>query len=149
MFLWISDGGISPFFKSLQFPWSSPTTSTQGKKRRKMGDFKPQHLIGCCCCLHICLGRWSIQVLCCPLFRRLSLMGEKKRPSDVWFSVDRLVFPASPGGDGPWQVHTLGYKFTKERSTPSFFWYDHRWGNRSEWKWILCRALMLIIQVRN
>lgn len=52
-----------------------------------------------------------MQVLCCLLFGRLSLMGERKKPSGVTtgvYGVTSFLFRALPGGGDPLQVHTSG-----------------------------------------
>lgn len=109
MLLWISDGGLSPFFKSLQFPYSSPAAFAQGKKKKANGKLQTS-----------APARVLLRFI--NLFRKIKHASpllpfvwetiidgrEEKAQWCVVYGVTSFLFRALPGGGDPLQVHTSG-----------------------------------------
>jgi len=109
MLLCISDGVLSPFFKSLQFPYSSPAAFAQEKKKKANGRLQTS-----------APARVLLQLI--NLFREMKHTNpllpfvwetvidgrEEKAQWCVFYGVERVSIRALPGGGDLLQVHTSG-----------------------------------------
>lgn len=141
MLLWTSDGGLSPFFKSLQFPYSSPAAFAHGKKKNAN-------------------GRLQTSAPARVLLRYINLVREMKHASLLLSFIQKTIIDGRHEKDqwcmlygvdqfsslciARWSSSFAGtcFRFTrslrKEATLPT--WLGHKRGTRFESKWITCGA---------